>query len=231
MASQLVIAYPANGNLYLNITNRCSCACTFCLREFTWEVYGYDLQLEREPDADEIVGTIEDRLGSESVAQLVFCGLGEPTLRLDTALCVTLWARRRGLPVRLDTNGLGAAANPGRDVVAELVEAGLSAVSVSLNCADAHTYEALCRPAFPDAHASVVTFARECVAAGLDSTLSALDGVGADLRACADLAADIGAAFRVRGCALPPGWRPPGISRDRRSRAGGDRGLGTRHAP
>lgn len=210
MSPNAVIAYPANGNLYLNITNRCSCACTFCLREFTWEVYGYDLRLDREPEAEQVVAAAEAALAREPVAQLVFCGLGEPTLRLDVVLAVVRWATAPGLPARLDTNGLGGVTHSGRDVAAELVAAGLDAVSISLNAADAETYEALCRPALPGAHAAVVRFIRDCVAAGLDTTVSALDGVGVDLAACADLAARAGARFRVRGCALPPGWSPPG---------------------
>lgn len=208
MSPDTVIAYPANGNLYLNITGRCSCACTFCLREFTSEVYGYDLLLEREPAVEEIVEAVEMSLDREPAAQLVFCGLGEPTLRLDVVLEVTRWARAHGLPTRLDTNGLGAAVDPARDVVAELVQAGLDAVSISLNAADPAAYEALCRPQVRGAHAAVVEFARQCVAAGLDTTLSALDGIGVDLEACAALAADIGGRFRVRGCAVPPGWVP-----------------------
>ncbi len=208
MSPEPVIAYPANGNLYLNITNRCSCACTFCLREFTSEVYGYDLLLEREPAVEEIIRDIETSLDREPAAQLVFCGLGEPTLRLHVVLEVTRWARDHGLTTRLDTNGLGAAVDPARDVVAELVKAGLGAVSISLNAADPAAYEALCRPLVRDAHAAVVEFARRCVAAGLDTTMSALDGIGVDLDACAALAADIGGRFRVRGCAVPPGWVP-----------------------
>ncbi|MBM3147631.1 MAG: radical SAM protein [Actinobacteria bacterium] len=208
MSPDTVIAYPANGNLYLNITNRCSCACTFCLRGFTSEVYGYELLLEREPAVEEIIEAAETSLDREPAAQIVFCGLGEPTLRLDAVLEVIRWARVRGLPTRLDTNGLGATLHPSRDVAAELVEAGLDAVSISLNAADPDVYEALCRPLVRDAHAAVVEFARRCAAAGLDTTLSALDGVGVDLEACARLAADIGGRFRVRGCALPPGWEP-----------------------
>lgn len=209
MSPSAVIAYPANGNLYLNITNRCSCACTFCLREFTWEVYGYELLLEREPEAAEVVAAAEEALAEEPAGQLVFCGLGEPTLRLDVVLAVVRWAAARGLPTRLDTNGLGCRSNPGRDVVGELAAAGLEAVSISLNAADPETYDALCRPAYFRAHAGVKAFVADCVAAGLDTTVSALDGVGVDLPACAALAARAGARFRVRGCALPPDWRPP----------------------
>jgi GTP 3',8-cyclase len=204
------IAYPANGNLYLNITNRCTCACTFCLRETGWEVYGYELLLDHEPDVEEITRAIELELAEEPAEEIVFCGLGEPTLRLDVVLAVTEWAHVRRLRTRLDTNGLGQLANPDVDVVPALAAAGLDAVSVSLNAADPESYDALCLPIYSKAFRAVVAFARGCVAAGIDTRLSALHGVGADLEACAALAAQMGARFRVRGAALPPGWRPPG---------------------
>jgi TatD family-associated radical SAM protein len=209
------IAYPANGNLYLNITNRCSCACTFCLREFTWEVYGYELLLEHEPSVEELTRAIELAQADEPADQIVFCGLGEPTLRLDTVLAVTEWSHVRRLRTRLDTNGLGGLANPGVEVVPALAAAGLDAVSISLNAADPASYDALCRPMYSKAYRAVVAFARDCVAAGIETTLSALHGVGTDLDACAALAAKMGARFRVRGCALPPGWRSPIDDEDR----------------
>jgi TatD family-associated radical SAM protein len=203
------IVYPANGNLYLNITNRCSCACTFCLRELTWEVYGYDLLLEYEPSVEELTQEIELALVDEPADEIVFCGLGEPTLRLDVVLAVVEWAHIRRLRTRLDTNGLGQLANPGVAVVPALAAAGLRAVSISLNATDPCSYNALCRPVYSKAFRAVVRFARECVAGGIETQLSALRGVGADIDACAALADEIGAQFRARGAALPPGWRTP----------------------
>lgn len=198
------IVYSANGNLYVNLTNRCSCACTFCLREFTTSLYGYDLLLGHEPGAEEVTRHIELAMGPRSVDEVVFCGLGEPTLRLDVVLAVTEWCRVRRLTTRLDTNGLGSLANPGRDVPTELAAAGLDAVSVSLNAPDPISYDQICRPLYDKAFREVVRFARACVDKGIRTTLTALDGVGADLAGCAAVAAHVGAEFRVRGAALPP---------------------------
>jgi len=197
------IVYPANGNLYLNLTNRCSCDCTFCLRRFTWEVYGYDLRLRAEPSIPHALAALEEELEKGRPDQIVFCGLGEPTLRLDALLEITGRATEQGLPTRLDTNGCGRLSNPDVDVVAALAGAGLGAVSVSLNAPDAATYERLCRPRYRGAHRAVVRFAEDCIAAGIETTLSALDGLGADLDECAVVADRMGAAFRVRGCARP----------------------------
>ena len=203
------IAYRGKGNVYLNVTNRCSCACAFCLREFTTEVYGYDLWLDHEPDFDEVTRALEFELAEGPAGEVVFCGLGEPTMRLDLVLAVVEWLHLRRLTSRLDTNGLGALANPGVDVVGALATAGLGSVSVSLNAADPQTYDRLCRPIYSKAFRAVVAFARDCVAAGLPTTVSALDGTGVDLDACAGLAGAIGADFRVRGLAPPPAFVSP----------------------
>jgi TatD family-associated radical SAM protein len=203
MHSPPTIVYPANGNLYLNLTNRCSCDCTFCLRRFTWEVYGYDLRLDAEPGIPEILDAVDDGLDETRPDQLVFCGLGEPTLRLDAVLAVTSVATERGVQTRLDTNGCGQLSNPETDVVRSLADAGLDAVSISLNAADPAEYISLCKPGHRDAHGAVVRFAEQCLAAGIDTTMTALDGLGVDLEACRAVAEDLGASFRARGCARP----------------------------
>ena len=198
------IAYRGKGNIYLNLTNRCSCACTFCLREFTDGVYGYDLRLHREPSTDEVTRAVELEFLDGPAREVVFCGLGEPTLRLDVVLAVTEWLRVRRIPARLDTNGLGQLANPHVSVVQALADAGLSGVSISLNAADPATYDDLCRPMFSKAFRAVVAFARECIAADLPTTLTVIDHPDVDAQACAALANELGAGFRVRGRAVPP---------------------------
>ena len=194
-----VIAYHGKGNIYLNITNRCTCACTFCLREFTDEVYGYPLLLDHEPSVEEITQALELAFLDEPADEVVFCGLGEPTLRLPEVLAVTEWLRLRRIPARLNTNGLGRLANPDIQVVPALVQAGLGGVSVSLNAADPETYDRLCRPIYAKAFREVLAFTRECVAAGLETTMTVVDHPDIDVEACAALAEQIGAAFRVRG--------------------------------
>lgn len=197
------IAYRGKGNIYLNLTNRCSCSCTFCLRQFTTEVYGYDLKLDAEPEVDEIVRALEIEFIDGPAHQVVFCGLGEPTMRLDAVLRVSEWLRLRRIPSRLDTNGHGALLNPGRDVVGELGAAGLQAVSVSLNAADPVTYDELCRPMFSKAHRAVIGFAQRCVEQGLLTTITALDQPGADLTGCEAIALAMGAEFRPRKLVQP----------------------------
>lgn len=192
--------YWGGSNLYVNLTSRCSAACTFCLRSFTWEVFGYDLLLKpaEEPSAEQVKAAAEQALAEGEAEEVVFTGLGEPTLRLEVLLDLIRWAKARSLPTRLDTNGHGQLLNPAHQVVRELAEAGLDAVSVSLNAPDAETYEQLCAPAVSGAFPAVVSFMREAVAAEIAVTATAVTVPGLDLKAVRDLAGSVGASFRAR---------------------------------
>ena len=110
------VAYRAGDSLYLNITNRCSSACEFCLREWTNGVYGVDLRLDHEPALAEVTQAIEVAFLDGPADEVVFCGFGEPTMRLDLVLAVTEWLRLRRIRSRLDTNGHGELLNPEMNV-------------------------------------------------------------------------------------------------------------------
>jgi len=200
------IAYRGSGSaVYLNITNRCSCACGFCLREWTDGVYGEVLTLTHEPESDEVTRAIELEFLEGPADEVVFCGFGEPTMRLDVVLAVTEWLRLRRIPARLDTNGHGQLLNPALDVPAALAAAGLSTVTVSLNAADPESYDRICRPLFAKAYRAVIQFAEQCVKHDIQTTLTAVDCPGADLAGCEAIATAMGAGFRARGLAAPRG--------------------------
>jgi cyclic pyranopterin phosphate synthase len=198
MTPRDTIAYRGRGNVYVNLTNRCSCECDFCFRGFTSEVFGSDLALSAEPDCDTVTQEIERAFLDGPVEEVAFVGMGEPTMRLDLVLAVTEWLSARRIRSRLVTNGHGRLLNPDVEVVAELARVGLDAATVSLNAADPETYDRLCRPIFSKAHRAVIGFARECVARGIATTLTAVDLPEADLDGCRDIATAIGASFRVR---------------------------------
>ncbi len=205
-AGRGAITYRGRGDaIYLNITNRCSCSCEFCIREFSDGVYGEILVLDHEPDLDEVVAEIERAFMDGTAGEVVFCGFGEPTLRLDLVLGATEWLRLRRLRSRLDTNGHGQLLNPDTDVPAALAAAGLSAVTVSLNAADPMVYDLLCRPTFSKAHRAVIRFAEQCVGHGIETTLTAVDHPDADPEGCAAIAHAVGAGFRLRALATAPG--------------------------
>lgn len=198
--------YWGGSNLYVNLTSRCSASCTFCLRSFTWEVFGYDLHLfrEQEPEAAQVIAAMEVELDTRSPREVVFTGLGEPTLRLGALLEVLTWTSSRRLRTRLDTNGHGQLLNPGHRVAEELAQAGLAAVSVSLNAPDAATYDALCRPKIQGAFEAVLQFIQDAHRCGLEVTVTAVEVPGLDLTALMELAAGFDAALRIRRLVTAP---------------------------
>jgi TatD family-associated radical SAM protein len=192
--------YWGGRNLYVNLTSRCSSACVFCLREWTWDVFGYDLRLTpgQEPEADDVIMALEYAFLDGAPAEVVFTGMGEPTLRLDVILKVLDFLRTRRLRGRLDTNGHARLLHPDRDVVTDLAAAGLGAASVSLNAPDPETYDLVCRPVFEHAFRAVTRFIRDAVDAGIEVTATVVDLPEIDLEATRGLASELGAAFRVR---------------------------------
>ena len=191
------ISYEAHGNLYLNITNRCSGDCVFCIRNFADGVYGYNLVLSREPSEEEIIRELESRT-LPKYSEVVFTGFGEPTCRLDTVLHVTQWLHKKGVKVRLDTNGHAALLHPGRDVAAELKAAGLDAVSVSLNAESEEKYNELCRPAFDGAYQALLDFTKQAIQAGIKTRMTVVSHTEVDIERCREIATELGASFKVR---------------------------------
>jgi GTP 3',8-cyclase len=191
------ISYEAFGNLYLNITNQCSARCKFCIRNICDGVYGYHLVLSREPSEEEIISELES-LHSTPYKEVVFTGFGEPTCRFDTVLRITEWLHKRGVHVRLDTNGHAALMYPGRDVVAELKAAGLYAVSVSLNAESEEKYNRLCRPALEGSYQALLDFTKKSVMAGLRTRMTVVEQPGIDIGECERIATGLGASFKVR---------------------------------
>lgn len=191
------ICYEAHGNLYLNITNRCNACCTFCLRELSDGVYGYNLKLSREPTLEEIIAELE-KFDLKKYHEFVFTGFGEATIRLDEMLEVTRWLKEQGMQVRLDTNGLVQLMYPDRDVVAEMREAGIDAVSVSLNAESEELYNSLCRPIYKNAYSSVIEFTKAAKEAGIRTRMTVVDLPEIDVEKCERIARDIGADFYAR---------------------------------
>ncbi len=136
------IVYKIRNSLYVNVTAKCTNECTFCQRLDDPVVQGHYLGIEKDPTAQEILRAIGDRMPDE----VVFCGFGEPTMRLDVIKEAAAELKKRGLKIRLNTNGHGNLIN-GRDIVPELVGL-IDTVSVSLNAADAKTYAKLCHPTY-----------------------------------------------------------------------------------
>jgi len=156
---EMVILYEVHENLYVNMTNRCPCACTFCLRQTMDEMnHSGRLWLEREPDVDEVIAEF-DKFDMSKYQELVFCGFGEPTERLEDLLKVAEYAKRNfRIPVRVNTNGLSDLIW-GKDT-APLYEGLIDTVSISLNTPDREEYLKLTRNKFGiQSHDAMLRFA------------------------------------------------------------------------
>lgn len=129
----LTFVYAVHDNLYINITNRCPCRCTFCIRQQADGAYGSDsLWLEREPTCEEVLAEF-DKYDMTGYKEIVFCGYGEPMERAEDVSFIgkELKKRHPDIPVRLNTNGLGDKIN-GRPT-AHLLKGAVDIVSISLN--------------------------------------------------------------------------------------------------
>lgn len=191
------IHYEAHKNLYINLTNRCSADCVFCIRNFADGVYGYNLRLSKEPTTEEIIGALEG-LDLSKYREIVFTGLGEPTIRFDVVLAVTSWLKSRNIRVRLDTNGQAALINPGRNVISELKSAGIDSISVSLNAESEEKYNKLCRPIHKNAYGAVLDFIRGARKAGISTRVTVVNVPEIDLEKCKELADELDSDFHVR---------------------------------
>jgi cyclic pyranopterin phosphate synthase len=190
---------PKPDTIYLNITNRCTNRCSFCFKNHSDSLSGYRLRLDKEPTVDEVWKGLQDEV-KESDKEVVWCGFGEPTIRLDAVLKVTRRTRSKypSLKVRLNTNGLGQLINKERNVAAELKEAGINSVSISLNAENAEKYDVICSPSLAGAYQAVLDFARDCKMHLSEVILTVVEVEGADISKCERIAKKLGCEFKVR---------------------------------
>jgi TatD DNase family protein len=187
------IAYQIRDSLYLNITNRCTNMCSFCIRFQSDYVKGHNLRLADEPAEDELKEAIGDPV---QYKEIVFCGYGEPLLRLDVVKNVARWVKQKKGHVRIDTNGHGNLIH-GRNILPEL-QGIVDNMSISLNAQDRETYNSICQPSFDNAYEGVLSFIREALKSipRVQVTVVALPGV--DVGRCKDIAKELGVDIRVR---------------------------------
>jgi TatD family-associated radical SAM protein len=194
-----VYAYPHGSGLYLNITNRCTFRCVFCLRDSRRDYEGHELWLDKEPSADEALDAIEALGGADRFSEAVFCGFGEPTMRLDVMLAISSGIKRRWrVPVRLNTNGQGSL-TAGHDIAPEL-KGLVDVVSISLNAPTAEEFVAVSRPAHGEqSFRAMLDFAAACKKQGIDVVMTVVDSIGTEkVEESRKVAEGLGARFRVR---------------------------------
>ncbi|MDE7296213.1 MAG: TatD family nuclease-associated radical SAM protein [Clostridia bacterium] len=187
--------YQIGDNLYVNLTNRCSNRCTFCVREQGAEYEGYSLWLSHgEPTAEQVIEQIGD---PTRYREIVFCGYGEPTYRLDAMLKICDYVHSRGGKTRLNTNGHGNLIQ-GKNIAGELAT-HLDGINVSLNAPEANAYNELCKPCFSGAFEELLRFAAELKRAGGNVWFSVVDCIGEErVNKCRAVAEKVGVPLRVR---------------------------------
>lgn len=194
----LTMLYTVGDKIYVNLTNRCPCACTFCIRQNGDGAYGSDsLWLEREPTVDEVIAEF-GKYDLSKYTEVVFCGYGEPMERVDDVAFIGRYVKENlGLPVRLNTNGLGDKIN-GKPV-AEMLEGAVDIVSISLNQCDKEKYNAVTRPKWEDGFDAMISFAADCKKYVPKVMFTVVDVIPPeDISKCKALAMSLGIELRVR---------------------------------
>lgn len=189
-----VFAYPIEDRLYLNLTNRCPNRCVFCIRNNEKGV-GYDLWLDREPSAGEVLAAAGD---VSAYQEVVFCGYGEPLLRWEVVVEVARVLKARyGAKIRINTNGLVEALLKQR-ILPQL--AGLvDTISISLNAADADSYDRLCRSSLgPEAYPALLRFIRDSKEFIPRVVVSVVETPEFDPEPVRRLAEELGVELRIR---------------------------------
>lgn len=197
----MTITYELGDALYVNVTNRCSNDCTFCVRNNHDDVNGKDnLWLDREPTVDEIKEDFKTRNLSK-YSSVVFCGYGEPLMRFDDCIEVAHWLKEQcpNLPIRINTNGQANMIEK-RDVT-PLFEGLIDTISISLNASNAKRYDEICQSVFgEEAFKGIQEFARlakrfvpRVVFSIVDHDISK-----EEIEICRSIAKDCGVDFRIR---------------------------------
>ena len=196
----MTITYPVSKGIYVNITNRCPCACTFCIRNHKDHVFESDtLWLDRDPTVKEICDSL-DTWNLEEYEEIVFCGFGEPTVRLYDLLEVARYIKSKSnIKVRINTNGL-ADLIWNKSTASEL-KGLIDTVSISLNATNKEDYLKVVRPKFGvESFDAMLKFTKECTEYVPSVVMTVVDVVTTkeEQEACRKICESVGAIFRVR---------------------------------
>ena len=205
MKKAMTIVYQEWDGIYINLTNRCPCNCTFCIRQSSKNEFDNidTLWLEREPTAKEVIEELKKwDLTSGKYKEIIFCGYGEPTEALDTLLEVSDYIKSVcSLPIRINTNGLGNLVN-NKDIT-PLLKGRIDSISISLNSSNKEIYTNTVRPApkYKDnAFESMLDFAKKASFYVPNVTMSTVDTTitHEDEENCRNLCASLGVKYRIR---------------------------------
>jgi len=189
--------YSYKDNLYLNITNRCTNACVFCLKNKKTGVGNYDLRLSKDAEFSDVLTQLND-IDLSKYNECVFCGFGEPTLNMQCLIKLAVFLKKKGKIVRLNTNGQANLYHKA-DITPEL-QGLIDIVSISLNAPDAKEYQELSNSIYGEnAYAEVLDFAKKCKKYIPRVIFTVVDMISEnDIQKCRQTADELGVEFRVR---------------------------------
>ena len=201
MRKSMCISYEVDTGLYINITNKCSNRCSFCIRNNGDGAYGSDsLWLEREPTREEILESVFSRdVGKYS--EIVFCGYGEPSYRLEDAVFVAKKIKDKfpDMKLRINTNGQSDLILGGR--TAPLYEGAFDTVSISLNSSNAEKYQKMCHSVYgKEAFKAILDFTKDVKNYVQNVLLSVVRETltEEELEECYAIASSVGVTLKVR---------------------------------
>lgn len=197
-----ILVYKLDGKIYINLTNHCTNDCIFCLRKDKDDVVGQTLWLDDENStAQDVIGQFESIYAQIASKEVIFCGYGEPMLKLDVLKEVAKYIKNKypDTKIRVNTNGHANFVYK-RNIVPEC-KGLVDEFSVSLNGATKEEYNELSQPKFDEAYEEVKKFIASCADEGISVVASVVEGYKGrhlDLETCEQIAKNLGAKFRVR---------------------------------
>lgn len=199
MKKAMTIVYEVGNNLYVNITNKCPCRCTFCIRQNNDGAYGSDsLWLEHEPTTEEIIDALK-KADFKKYNEIVYCGYGEPTERIEILVETVKFIKENNGPlIRINTNGLSDLIH--NKPTAYLLEGIADTVSISLNAGTKDEYLKITRPSFGEiSYEAMQQFAVDCKKYVKNVVFSIVDVIGKEqIKASQDMADRLGIKLRIR---------------------------------
>ena len=191
--------YVLDGNLYVNLTNKCSNGCDFCVRNERTSYYGNYLWLRHgDPTVEKVIADSKGFGDLTRFKEVVFCGFGEPTYKVAEMVALCDFFHEKGLKTRLNTNGQGNLINK-RDIVPDLKDK-IDFVNISLNASCVEKYQPICRSQYGEAgFAGMIEFAKLCRKNGIPCRFSIVDCIGEEeVEACKRLAESVKIPLYVR---------------------------------
>jgi len=186
-------------SIYINLTNQCPCSCTFCLRNTKEMDSSGSLWLEHEPSAGEVIEEL-GKYNWESVDEIVFCGFGEPMVKLDVILQVSRFIKNISdiMPIRINTNGLANLIH--KEDVTDKLRGLINTISISLNAATAEKYNKITRSVYGiQSFDAMLSFAVQCKKCVEKVIMTVVDIIGdEEIENCIHLCKTLNLELRIR---------------------------------